>query len=325
MTGRARHNARGGMLRANRHTLLIGTRGSRLARIQAETVRDTLSSLHPGRNWLLQEIRSEGDVRRQASLTSIGGRGVFVKALEEKLLAGEIDLAVHSLKDMPTQLATGLTIGAVLPREDTRDALVSRGGPTLDDLPTGAVVGTGSVRRRAQLLAYRADLVVRDVRGNVDTRLRKLKDGGYDALVLAAAALVRLRRTSAVSQYLPLALMLPAAGQGALAVEVRQSDEEVMALIQSLNHLPTERAVRAERAFLSALGSGCTVPVAAHATVADGRLNLQGMVADLNGERLIRDGLSGSAAQAEDIGRRLADSILAQGGAQILREAASVQ
>ncbi|GAG23385.1 unnamed protein product, partial [marine sediment metagenome] len=262
---------------------LIGTRASRLARIQAETVREMLSSLHPERAWLLREIRSEGDVERQASLASIGGRGVFVKALEEKLLGGEIDLAVHSLKDMPTRLATGLKIGAVLPREDARDALVSRGGPTLDDLPKGAVVGTGSVRRRAQLLAYRSDLVVQDIRGNVDTRLRKLKNGAYDALILAAAALIRLRLTSTVSQYLPPALMLPAAGQGALAVEVRESDEEAKGLVRPLNHLPTEAAVRAERAFLSALGGGCAVPVAAHAAVADGRLNLQGMVADPDG------------------------------------------
>jgi hydroxymethylbilane synthase len=241
------------MLTANQRTLFIGTRGSRLARIQAETVREMLSSLHPDRAWLLREIRSEGDLRRQASLASIGGHGVFVKALEEKLLADEIDLAVHSLKDMPTRLATGLRIEAVLPREDVRDALVSRRGPTLDDLPTGAVVGTGSVRRRAQLLAHRSDLVIQDVRGNVDTRLRKLKSGGYDALILAAAALIRLHRTSVISQYLPLALMLPAAGQGALALEVRESDEEVRGLIQRLNHLPTERAVSAERAFLSAL------------------------------------------------------------------------
>ena len=309
-------------MRPNRHTLLIGTRGSRLARIQTETVREMLSSLHPERAWLLREIRSEGDVQRQASLASIGGRGVFVKALEEKLLAGDIDLAVHSLKDMPTRLATGLKIGAVLPRQDARDALVSRGGPTLDDLPKGAVVGTGSVRRRAQLLAYRSDLVVQDVRGNVDTRLRKLKNGAYDALILAAAALIRLRRTSTVSQYLPPALMLPAAGQGALAVEVRQSDEEVMELIQRLNHLPTEAAVRAERAFLTALGGGCTVPVAAHAAVSDERLNLQGMVADLDGGKVIRDSLSGSPLQAEDIGRRLADRLLSQGAAQILREVA---
>jgi hydroxymethylbilane synthase len=313
------------MLTASRHTLLIGTRGSRLARVQAETVRKTLSSLHPDRAWLLREIRSEGDVQRRASLASIGGHGVFVKALEEKLLAGEIDLAVHSLKDMPTQLATGLNIGAVLPRDDARDALVSRGGPTLADLPTGAIVGTGSVRRRAQLLAYRSDLVIQDVRGNIDTRLRKLKNGGYDALIVAAAALVRLRRTSAISQYLPLTLMLPAAGQGALAVEVRENDKEVRGLVQPLNHLPTERAVSAERAFLSALGGGCTVPVAAHATIADGRLNLQGMVADREGQKMISDSLSGSPLQAEDIGRCLARRILGLGAAEILREAASVQ
>jgi hydroxymethylbilane synthase len=310
---------------ASHRTLLIGTRGSRLARTQAEAVRKMLSSLHPERAWLLREIRSEGDVQRQASLASIGGRGVFVKALEDKLLAGEIDLAVHSLKDMPTRPATGLKIGAVLPREDARDALVSRGGPTLDDLPTGAIVGSGSARRRAQLLAYRSDLVIQDVRGNVDTRLRKLNSGGYDALILAAAALIRLKRTSVISQYLPLALMLPAVGQGALAVEVRESDEEVRELVQPLNHLPTERAVSAERAFLSALGGGCTVPVAAHATVADGRLRLQGLVTNLNGRKVIRDSLSGSPLQAEEIGRRLADRILSQGAAQILREAASVQ
>ena len=310
---------------ANRRTLLIGTRGSRLARIQAETVREMLSSLHPDKAWLLREIKSEGDVQPDASLATIGGQGVFVKALEEKLLAHEIDLAVHSLKDMPTQLATGLKIGAVLPREDARDALVSRRGPTLDDLPAGAVVGTGSARRRAQLLAYRSDLVIRDVRGNVDTRLRKLKSGGYDALILAAAALIRLRRTSSISQYLPPALMLPAVGQGALAVEVRESDEEVRGLVQRLNHPPTERAVSAERAFLSALGGGCAVPVAAHASVSDGRLNLQGMVTDPDGTRVIGDSLSGSPRQAEDIGRRLANKVLSQGAAQILREAASVQ
>ena len=310
---------------ANRRTLLIGTRGSRLARIQAETVREMLSSLHPDRVWLLREIRSEGDVRRQASLASIGGRGVFVKALEDKLLMGEIDLAVHSLKDMPTRLATGLKIGAVLPREDVRDALVSRDGSTLDDLPTGAVVGSGSARRRAQLLAYRSDLVIQDVRGNVDTRLRKLSGGGYDAMILAAAALIRLQRTSAISQWLPLTLMLPAVGQGALAVEVRESDEEVRALVQTLNHLPTERAVSAERAFLSALGGGCTVPVAAYAAVADGRLVLQALVSNLNGKKVIRDSLSGSPLQAEDIGRRLADRMLSQGAAQILRETESGQ
>jgi hydroxymethylbilane synthase len=313
------------MLAASRHTLLIGTRGSRLARIQAETVREMLSSLYPERTWLLREIRSEGDVQRQASLASIGGYGVFVKALEEKLLAGEIDLAVHSLKDMPTRLATGLKIGTVLPREDVRDALVSRGSSTLDDLPVGAVVGTGSVRRRAQLLSYRGDLVIRDIRGNVDTRLRKLSSGDYDALIVAAAALVRLHRASAISQYLPLALMLPAVGQGALAVEVRESDEEVRELVKPLNHVPTERAAAAERAFLSALGGGCAVPVAAHAAVSDGRLNLQGMVAGLDGGKMIRDSLSGSPPQAEDIGRRLADRILSQGAAQILREAASAQ
>jgi hydroxymethylbilane synthase len=305
--------------------LVIGSRGSLLARAQSETVRKALASLHPDRAWLLREIKSEGDTQPDASLATIGGQGVFVKALEEKLLANEIDLAVHSLKDMPTQLAAGLKIGAVLPREDARDALISRRGSTLDDLPTGAFVGTGSLRRRAQLLAYRSDLVVQDIRGNVDTRLRKLRGAGYDALILAAAALIRLRRRSVISHYLPLEAILPAVGQGALAVQVRESDEQVAALVEPLNDPPTERAVSAERAFLSALGGGCAVPIAAHATAADGTLSLQGLVADLEGRKVIRDTLSGSPCQAEDIGRRLADKMLSQGAAQILREAANVQ
>ncbi|MGQ9571912.1 MAG: hydroxymethylbilane synthase [Dehalococcoidia bacterium] len=309
------------MVKANRPTLVIGTRGSRLARIQAETVRNMLARLHPERTWLLRDVRTEGDIQRQATLASIGGRGVFVKALEDKLLAGEIDLAVHSLKDMPTRLATGLKIGAVLPREDTRDALVSRAGSSLDELPSGAIVGTGSPRRRAQLLAYRDDLLIQDIRGNIDTRLRKLHGGAYDALLLAAAALIRLQRTSAISQWLSLTVMLPAVGQGALAVEVRESDEEIGALVEPLNDPATERAVRAERAFLSALGGGCAVPVAAHAVVVDGRLDLQGLVADADGRKVIRDSLSGSAAEAEDIGRRLADRMLSQGAAEILGEA----
>jgi hydroxymethylbilane synthase len=312
-------------LTVNRRTLVIGTRGSRLARIQAEAVREMLSSLHPDREWVLKDIRSEGDILRQASLASIGGRGVFVKALEDRLLSGEIDLAVHSLKDMPTGLAASLEIGAVLAREDARDVLVSRCGSALDALPAGAVVGTGSVRRRAQLLAYRGDLVIQDIRGNVDTRLRKLSSGGYDALVLAAAALIRLGRSSAITQYLPPTLMLPAAGQGALAVEVRERDEQAKGLVQPLNHAPTEKAAIAERAFLSALGGGCTVPVAAYAVVSDKGLTLQGLVADLNGGRVIRDGETDSPLQAEAIGGRLADRILSRGAARILREAASVQ
>lgn len=312
------------MLRVNQSTLVIGTRGSLLARAQSETVRKALASLHPNRAWMIREIKSEGDIQPDASLASIGGQGVFVKALEEKLLACEIDLAVHSLKDMPTRLASGLKIGAVLPRQDARDALVSRTSTTLDDLPTGAVVGTGSLRRRAQLLAYRRDLVVQDIRGNVDTRLRKLNSGGYDALIMAVAGLIRLQRRSLISHYLPLEAFLPAVGQGALAVEVRENEEQVAALVEPLNDPLTERAVSAERAFLCALGGGCAVPIAAHAAVADDRLSLQGMVTDLEGRKVIRDSLSGSPAQAEDIGRRLAKRMLRGGAEEILREVARV-
>jgi hydroxymethylbilane synthase len=306
-----------------RRSFVIGTRGSLLARAQCHIVRAELTARYSDDAWLTKEIKTQGDIDRDVSLAFLGGQGVFVRALEESLLAGEIDLAVHSLKDMPTELPPGLKLAAVLSREDARDILVSRAGLSLDSLPKGAVVGTGSLRRRAQLLCYRPDLTVRDIRGNVDTRLRKLQDGEYDAVVLAAAGLLRLGRGQLITQYLPMEVMLPAVGQGALAIEVREDDRAVTRRIEPLNDSATECAVRAERGFLAALGGGCAVPVAAYGEVDRGRIRLTGVVADPTGARCIRGSLTGSASQPEALGRRLAERLLNLGARELLQGAIS--
>ena len=304
-----------------KRSFVIGTRGSLLARAQCRIVQEELAARHSDDAWLMKEIKTQGDIDRNVSLASLGGQGVFVRALEEGLLAGDIDLAVHSLKDMPTELPPGLKIGAILRREDARDVLISRMGGDLDSLPEGAVVGTGSLRRTAQLLCYRPDLVVCDIRGNVDTRLRKLHEHQYDALVLAAAGLVRLGRGHLIGQYLSMEVMLPSVGQGALAIEVREDDRVVIARVEPLNDPATELAVRAERGFLAALGGGCAVPVAAYAEVANEHIRLSGMVADPAGGRCIRRDLAGPASQPEVLGRHLAEQLLNRGARELLQEA----
>jgi hydroxymethylbilane synthase len=304
-----------------KRSFVIGTRGSLLARAQCHIVQEELAARHSADAWLMKEIKTQGDIDRNVSLASLGGQGAFVRALEERLLAGDIDLAVHSLKDMPTELPPGLKIGAVLRREDARDVLISRTGGDLDSLPEGAVVGTGSLRRTAQLLCYRPDLAIRDIRGNVDTRLRKLHEHQYDALVLAAAGLLRLGRGHLIGQHLSMEVMLPSVGQGALAIEVREDDGAVIRRIEPLNDAATELAVRAERGFLAALGGGCAVPVAAFAEVADRRIRLTGLVADPAGSRCIRRDLAGPASQPEALGRRLADRLLSRGARELLEEA----
>ncbi len=304
-----------------KRSFVIGTRGSLLARAQCRIVQQELAARHSDDAWLTKEIRTRGDIDRNVSLASLGGQGAFVRALEEGLLAGDIDLAVHSLKDMPTELPPGLKIGAVLRREDARDVLISRTAGDLDSLPEGAVVGTGSLRRTAQLLCYRPDLAVLDIRGNVDTRLRKLYEHQYDVLVLAAAGLVRLGRGHLIGQYLSMEVMLPSVGQGALAIEVREDDGAVIRRIEPLNDPATELAVRAERGFLAALGGGCAVPVAAFAEVANRRIHLSGMVADPAGRRCIRRDLAGPTSQPEALGRRLAERLLNRGARELLEEA----
>jgi hydroxymethylbilane synthase len=301
--------------------LCIGTRASALALWQTGYVVDQLRAATPGIDVEIKTIKTRGDLVRDRALSQVGGKGLFVKEIESALASGAIDLAVHSLKDMPTEQPQGLTLGAILERADPRDALVVRGGRgDLASLPAGARVGTSSLRRRAQLLAARPDLKVLDLRGNVDTRLRKLDEGQYDAVVLAAAGLVRLGHAEAISQILPVDLMLPAVGQGALCVEVRADDDAVQNLVSALDHTPTRRATEAERALLRRLEGGCQVPIGAYAEIDGDQVHLQGLVAALDGSRLVRDAIRGPAVETDALGRELAGRLLAAGGEAILEE-----
>ena len=301
-------------------TVVIGTRGSALAVWQAEWVRARLVEQHPGLDVTLQRIKTSGDKMLDVSLAKIGGKGLFVKEIEDALLAGEIDVAVHSLKDVPTVLPEALEIVCVPAREDPRDALVSRGGRRFDALPAGARIGTSSLRRQAQLLHRRADLRIELLRGNVETRLRKLREGAYDAIVLAAAGLQRLGWSDQVTEYLSFDVCLPAIGQGALGLEGRRDDAFIKELVSGLEDSQTRISVSAERALLDRLQGGCQVPIAAHATGQDGDLQLEGLVASLDGRRIVRDRVQGSAADARRLGVQLAERLLAQGGGTILKE-----
>jgi len=303
-------------------TLVIGSRGSKLALWQANHIKGKLSELQPNLEIHVEIIKTTGDVRPDP-LSVIGGQGVFTKELEDSLLKGQIDLAVHSLKDLPTVLPEQLVIAAIGQREDARDALVlpANANASIDSLKTlvdQALVGTSSQRRVAQLKALRHDVSVKDVRGNVDTRLRKLDDGQYDALILAAAGLTRLGLKDRISTYISTNEILPAVGQGALGIEVRASDHATVELVGKLTHRATELACLAERSFLKSLGGGCQLPIAAHATVDGPHLLLEGLVALPDGSRIIREQISGSPTRAEELGRDLATLLILQGAHSIL-------
>ncbi len=303
--------------------LIIGSRGSKLALWQAEWVRARLSTLDSGVEIRIEIIKTSGDVMRDVPLAIIGGQGVFTKEIEQSLLAGHIDIAVHSLKDLPTVIPEGLAITAVPEREDPRDALVLRAGltlvhSTLSGLPAGATVGTSSLRRIAQLKHRRPDVLVKDLRGNVDTRLRKLDAGGYDAVILAAAGLRRLGLERRINASISIGDMLPAVGQGALGIETRADDEQTNALVSRLDRTQTHAAVVSERALLRQLGGGCQIPIAAHAVAHDEVLHLDAVVVSLSGEQYISDAASGNTSQAEILGQMLAESLLAKGAGSIL-------
>jgi hydroxymethylbilane synthase len=302
--------------------LRLGTRGSQLALRQAEIVRDALLAHHPDLAVDLEIITTQGDRAADVPLHLMAGQGVFARAIEEALLDGRIDLAVHSLKDLPSVETAGLEIVAVPPREDARDALVSRGGMGFAALPQAARVATGSPRRAAQLRAARPDLQLVDIRGNLDTRLRKLESEHLDALVLAVAGLSRLGLANRIAEALPTTLCLPAVGQGALAVQCRADDTATRALLAPLDDPPTHAAVRAERALLAALGGGCKVPIAAHATAHDGDLTLDGVVAAPDGSQVIRDSLTAPLAAAALLGMDLAARLMAAGAGDLLGESA---
>jgi len=308
--------------------LIIGSRGSKLALWQSEWVKARLEELDPSAAVRIEVFKTSGDVMRDVPLSVIGGQGAFTKELEHALIEGRIDIAVHSLKDLPTFNPEELSITAVPPREDVRDALVLRagagpaaggGGPeALSLLPEGATVGTSSLRRIAQLKHLRPDVSIKDLRGNVDTRLRKLDEGEYDAVILAAAGLRRLGFAGRISAPIGLGEMVPAVSQGALGVQTRADAGAANALVSRLDHAPTRAAVTAERAFLRQLGGGCQVPIAAHA-VADGvRLRLVGLVASLSGESVLRDEAEGEAALADELGERLAGVMLERGAGRLL-------
>ena len=300
--------------------VVVGSRGSKLALIQAESVASKLKEVNPDIEVTINMIVTKGDRDRHVQLDHMEGVGVFVKELEEALLDGRIDLAVHSLKDMPTQIPQGLCLTAVTRRLDPRDALVSR-SKRLAELPSGSRIGTGSLRRAVQLAQYRSDLEVCSIRGNVDTRLRKVLSGEVDGVVLAAAAMIRLGWESKINEYLSLEHFLPAVGQGTLAVETRLGDEEITELISSINHLPTWQSVTAERAFLSALGGGCRAPIAALGTVDGTTLKLEGMVADVSGKKILHATEEGSTIAPEQVGVRLAQRMLSMGASEFISEA----
>jgi hydroxymethylbilane synthase len=301
-----------------RETLRIGTRGSALALWQAGWVKSRLLGAHSNLAVEVVTIKTKGDKILDVPLARVGGKGLFVKEIEEALLVGRVDLAVHSMKDMPAELPEGLHLAAMPPRDDARDALVSRNATPLQKLPPGARVGTSSLRRASQLSHLRPDLRIGTLRGNLDTRLRKLESEGLDAIVVAAAGLKRMDMSQVVTEYLPCETMLPAVGQGALGIETRTSDTATNHMVEKLAHLPTMTAVSAERAFLRRLEGGCQVPVGAHATLNGKELVLTGMVAELDGRRVIRKKCTGEARDAQLIGRRLAEEILEGGGAEIL-------
>ncbi len=300
--------------------IAIGTRQSRLAVWQAEWVAGRLKELNPGLKYRIVGIRTKGDNILDTALAKIGDKGLFTKELELAMLRGDIDMAVHSMKDLPTEIPEGLLIGAVCRREYPGDVLVSREGKKLDELPPGALIGTSSLRRSAQLLHFRKDLIIVDLRGNINTRLRKLEEEKFDAVVLAFAGISRMGWEDRITHLIPFEICLPAVGQGSIGVEVRGGDEEILELVKSIDHFESHAAISAERAFLKSLEGGCQIPVGALGTFENGHVRLEGVVASLDGETLVRSSLSGDADCAAQIGVRLAEKMISMGAGEILRK-----
>ncbi len=299
--------------------LRIGTRASQLALWQANWVKAELEQRYPGMAVELVKIKTMGDKILDVPLAQVGGKGLFVKEIEEAMLRGEIDIAVHSMKDVPTEFPDGLGLYCITEREDPRDAVISN-GVKFADLPRGARIGTSALRRQAQLLKVRPDLQMVIIRGNVETRIRKLTDEKLDAVILAAAGLKRLGYTDKVSEYLDTELSIPAIGQGALGIECRLDDEDIKATIAFFNHPDTSHAVRAERALLWRCEGGCQVPIAAHGIVKGETLQLTGFVASVDGKKSVRGVISGAAGDCEKLGIQLAEQLLKDGAHEILSE-----
>lgn len=308
------------MIETPSRELVIATRGSKLALTQSTWAGEQIIKANPGTTFRLLIIKTTGDKIQDVPLSQVGGKGLFVKEIEEAMLAGEADLAVHSIKDVPAELPPGLHLAATPRREDCRDALISRTGAGLEDLPLGARLGTSSLRRSAQAKALRPDLEIVPLRGNVDTRLAKLEEGRMEAIILAAAGLNRLGLAHKISQPLEPETMLPAVGQGALGLECRIDDGWVNGLLEKVNDAHTALEIKAERSFLIRLEGGCQVPLACLARLKGDSLTVTGLVADLTGSPVIQKTLTGPAATAEKLGLDLAEDILSRGGSEILAE-----
>lgn len=298
--------------------LIIGTRQSLLAMWQSNYIAGRLREEYPGCEVTLKKIVTKGDRILDVPLAKIGGKGLFTKEIEQELLDGTIDLAVHSLKDMPTVLPEGLCLTAITERANSGDAFVSNKYNSIEELPEGSVLGTSSLRRRAQLLARRPDLKIVDLRGNVDTRLKKLDEGQMDAIILAAAGLTRLGHADRIKEIIPQSYCLPAVGQGALAIECRTDNFKVRQMLDFLNDTATKQATDAERAFLGLLEGGCQVPIGVHAEVNEGRIAMEAVIASLDGSTVLRDTAEGNAADSVTLGRTLGQKMLDNGGREIL-------
>jgi hydroxymethylbilane synthase len=303
-----------------RKLIKIGTRASLLAVTQSTWVKDQIEKQYPGTTVELVKITTKGDKILDVPLAKVGGKGLFVKEIEDALLDGRVDLAVHSMKDVPAELPEGLQVAIVPEREIPQDAFISVKYKTVDDLPRGATIGTSSLRRKSQLACLRPDLQIKDLRGNLDTRLRKLDEGEFDAIILAGAGLNRLGLQERITSLFTAEQMLPAIGQGSLGIELRMADTELLDGMQFLHHAQTAVAVAAERAFLLRLEGGCQVPIGGHAVVTGDTVSLTGLIADIDGKVILREEASGPATEAEKLGVALADRLLADGGKAILDE-----
>jgi len=302
------------------HNIVIGSRGSQLALWQANWVKSELERLHDNVDIDIRIIATSGDIIQDVPLAKIGGKGLFVKEIEEALLANEIDLAVHSMKDVPMELPTELGISVITKRENPLDALISKNGEKLADLPQGATIGTSSLRRSSQLLKYRGDFKIHPLRGNVDTRLRKVEEGKYDAILLASAGLNRLGWANRITEEISHDILLPAMGQGALGIETRLDDTKIYDFISTLNHEQTHYAVSAERSLVGRLDGGCQVPIGAYARVEKGLITLKGLVASLDGEIIYKLENVGPVDDAINIGQELGAQLLKMGANEILEK-----
>ncbi len=300
--------------------LKLGSRGSKLALWQADFVASQLTRIVPDLNIEVKVIKTKGDKILDVALSRIGDKGLFTREIEKELLDGSIDMAIHSMKDLPSQLSPGLCIAAVLERENPGDVLISRQGYKFYDLPQGAVIGTSSLRRISQIRALRPDIILVDMRGNVETRIRKMYEQELDGIVLAYAGVKRLGFENKISDFLPHEVILPAVGQGAIAIEVRQGDTTNLELAGSINHEPTDWATQTERSFLRVLEGGCQVPIGCYAEVKGENITVEGLVASLDGSRVFRGSIQGSCQEADLIGQQLAYDLLQKGAASVLAE-----